>query len=343
MFIIHIDSQYNSNKCSVWEGEVYDLKGNILLYKDLENQNPIEVNESEMIGDNSLFKNLLSGYIIETDSDSEYAKLSLQLPSSFEIDGNGLIIPEKYQFIYKDSIWYVKKSYLKPTFIIKDYMIEDGTTDRFGKHKIYNYDKLINHQIFANLDGCSKNEALLKSLYYNKGKFEIKKEDYQNAIKDLTIALDFVVSDNSLGSKINNRILFSRGIAKYENKDYYGAINDFETLINKCKANKECNKEFELYYPKEWMSWEIGSKEAFSLADLYSYLGSAYYAINNDKLALLYISKSLTLDKTDAYSNRLMGLLKLYSNKKSEACKYFSIANQYGDEKAKDYIEQYCK
>lgn len=108
--------------------------------------------------------------------------------------------------------------------------------------------------------------------YYKKGFESYKNKDFVNSIIELTKYLE--------NDKTNTDAMFIRALAKSELKNRYGAINDYEKII-------ELNAEYPMRYGK--------------LATIYNNKSYCLVGLNKFQEALPFVEKALELDKTEWY------------------------------------------
>ena len=146
--------------------------------------------------------------------------------------------------------------------------------------------------------------------YIKEGLNFVNNKQYSEAVVSFTKALEF---DNK-----NSEIYFQRGLAKFEIKDFYGAIKDFE-------------KTLEIGHPDERYIFLSNYTLGLSNLNISKYDKAIYY---------LNIAQKLNPKNSDIYLER--GKAKINLGKIDEGCEDFSLAGELGSKNAYDFIQQYC-
>jgi aspartyl protease family protein len=114
----------------------------------------------------------------------------------------------------------------------------------------------------------------------------------------------------------NSTRCYQRGNAKWQLKDYYGAIRDCEKAI-------ELNPKF---------------------SEAYSIIGNCNLALNKPSAALFDFSKAIELDSYNKYAYYNRGIVYYwYFNKKDDACLDWSRAGELGYPDAYTLIKRVCQ
>ena len=141
----------------------------------------------------------------------------------------------------------------------------------------------------------------------------------------------------------------NRGIAKYSNNDYDGALNDYDYAI------KLDPKYSGAYYNRGLVNYslqkfEFSNNDYSKAIELNPNFASSYMArgilemdiMKNDSLALIDYNNAIKINPSfaQAYYNR--GILELRLNNTNEACSDFQKVNKLGYPNADKLIEHYC-
>jgi len=174
---------------------------------------------------------------------------------------------------------------------------------------------------------------------YEKGKFS---EAIQNCTKQFEI------------NKDDKDILFLRAICKTELKDNYGAINDYNEIIEITKRNKDSNYDLATAYNNkaycllQLKNYTESLKEiniALNLDKSKFYIwdtrGEIYYNMEQYENSIKDMTKAIELEK-NPNSFIIRGLSNLKLDNKSKACSDFSKAGELGESKAYENISKYC-
>lgn len=191
-------------------------------------------------------------------------------------------------------------------------------------------------------------DYIIANSHINKAREEISNKDYNNAIKNLRIAIKadstnrdayllsftacFQANDFNSGVELlskgkstyydDDEIIYYLGKIYQSHKEYDNAIAEYSQAITFSKENGE---DYPIVY------------------DYYSSRGICYFNKERYIEALADFDYSIKLNSTKGsiFINRGFTLYNL--NKKIEACKSWEIAIQLGENGAKKYIEKYCK
>ena len=150
-----------------------------------------------------------------------------------------------------------------------------------------------------------------RSLLFEVAKYQIRIEDYSNAM----LNLNKVINDKTEFIELWN-VFMERGHLKSLLNDYRGAISDFDLALK--------------YNPKATI---IYSYRGYSKLKLKDYLGSI-----NDYTKAIQVNPN---DSPNAYYNR--GLARIYSKQIELGCKDLSKAGEQGDLDAYEIIKEYCQ
>ena len=209
------------------------------------------------------------------------------------------------------------------------------------------YNIWVNKQNNKSQSNSSNNPNNSTNINYAEEGFALqKKKEFADAIFNYTKFLE--------SNEDNTDVLFLRAMCKSELNDRYGAINDYDRIIELEKTAK----------PTVYKMSTVYNNKAYCLVGLKQY-----------EEALLYVTKALELDKTEAYiwdtrgelyyhigeyeksikdmneaikikenanSYYYRGLANLKLDNKSKACSDFSKAGELGESKAYNEISENC-
>lgn len=149
----------------------------------------------------------------------------------------------------------------------------------------------------------------IEKLYFERGKFKNKIEDYMSAISDFNEAIKI--------EKTFSEAYYQRGNSKLYLGDNRGAILDYDIAIN-------LNPKFQYNY------------------NLYYYRGFAKVNIKDYQGALLDLNKYIDKNKEDDSGYIQRGIINLNLNEKEKACLDFSRAGELGNNEAYILIRENC-
>lgn len=189
-------------------------------------------------------------------------------------------------------------------------------------------------------------ELITDGNYINKG-FELqKRKEYADAIVSYSKHLE--------NDENNTDALFLRAMCKTELNDRYGAIKDYDRIIELEKSAKPRvykmstvynNKAYCLINLKEYdealpivtKALEMDKSEAY----IWDTRGELYYHIGEYEKSIKDMDKAINIQK-NANSYYFRGLANLKLKNKSKACADFSIAGELGETKAYKEITENC-
>jgi tetratricopeptide (TPR) repeat protein len=272
---------------------------------------------------------------------------------------------QNQKFLYDMKKWILE---LKPqiseqsfiTRLDKEYKdltdIEDGDLARATKYLkqtenaiqeiISDYNIWVN-QNNNNQSTSSNNQNNDVEVNYAEKGFQLQKEEkFADAIFNYSKQLE--------NDENNTDVLFLRAMCKSELNDRYGAINDYDRIIELEKTAK----------PKIYKMSTVYNNKAFCLVNLKNYeealplvnkalemdkteayiwdtRGELYYHIGEYEKSVKDMDKALKIQKNaSSYFYRGLSYLKL--DKKSKACSDFSKAGELGNTDAYDKITKHC-
>lgn len=248
--------------------------------------------------------------------------------SSSEISNVAMTLQKRYdanqKYLYNMKKWILE---LKPqiseesflTRLDKEYndltKIEDGDLARATKYLnqtenaireiISDYNVWVNKQNTASSSKTQTDENTNSSLNFAKIAMQhFQKHEYALAIRNFSKYLE---TDEN-----NTDVIFFRAMAKGELKDYYGAISDYDKVI-------DLNSNYPMQYNKIGM---VYNNKAYTYVKLKEY-----------KKALPFVEKALELDKSDWHFWDTRGEIYLnlgqYDNAISDLDKAIKIEKQY--------------
>ena len=290
--------------------------------------------------------------------------------SSSEISNVAMTLQKRYdanqKYLYNMKKWILE---LKPqiseesflTRLDKEYndltKIEDGDLARATKYLnqtenaireiISDYNVWVNKQNTASSSNTPSNENTNNTLNFAQIAMQhFQKQEYALAIRNFSKYLE---TDEN-----NTDVIFFRAMAKGELKDYYGAISDYDKVI-------DLNSNYPMQYNKIGM---VYNNKAYTYVKLKEY-----------KKALPFVEKALELDKTDwhfwdtrgeiylnlgQYDNAisdldkaikiekhynsyyLRGLAQIKKGNKEKGCKDLSKSGELGNGDAYEAINENC-
>jgi tetratricopeptide (TPR) repeat protein len=250
---------------------------------------------------------------------------------------------------FKNDIYEVR-SYV--TVLERDMSLEQAESYLNKAYKLYNkavknYNKRL-EKINQNNSSTSKTQPRNDSNenHFQKGFECYKNKEFLNSITEFTKYLEI--------DKTNTDAMFFRALAKSELKDRYGAINDYERII-------ELNSEYPMRYGK--LS-TIYNNKAYCLVGLNKYQealpfvekaleldkteyyiwdtrGEIYYNLGNFDKCILDMTKALSIKENDN-SFYYRGLSEIQLGQKVNGCKDLSKSGELGNEKAYEEISKNC-
>jgi tetratricopeptide (TPR) repeat protein len=290
--------------------------------------------------------------------------------SSSEISNVAMTLQKRYdanqKYLYNMKKWILE---LKPQIsengflsrLDKEYndltKIEDGDLARATKYLnqtenaireiISDYNIWVNQQNNNNQSNSSNSQNNDVNVNYADKGFQLQKnEKFADAI--------FNYSKHLENDQNNTDVLFLRAMCKSELNDRYGAINDYDRIIELEKTAKPTiykmstvynNKAFCLVNLKNYEDALPLVSKALELDETEAYIwdtrGELYYHIGEYEKSVNDMDKALKIEK-NASSYYYRGLSYLKLDKKSKACSDFSKAGELGNSKAYDEITKNC-
>lgn len=320
----------------------------------------MSVKSDYISGDTSLSKiptGLLNDYLIK------YIKIN-------DFSSIDQILSQINQTSYLASFWngissYFQKDYRKAKKYFKK--IEDLDIDEVNKYLLsIKYKKYLPNPYISQQDDfenddekiVSNNKNLLSEKsnptisnenindYVNSGIMFYQKKEYYNAIQSFTKYLEF---DNT-----NLDVFFFRAIAKTELRDYYGAQNDYNKILNlKNSYSMRINNIATVYNNKAYILLSQNKyKEAIPLIDkaisldenknyIWDTKGELEYHLGNYSGSVDAMSKALNI-KPIANSYYFKGLSEIKLGNKEVGCSDLSKAGEMGESKAYTEIKSKC-
>jgi len=290
-------------------------------------------------------------------SSSEISNVAMTLQKRYNAN-------QKYLYNMKKWILELKPQISEETFLTrldKEYKdltkIEDGDLARATKYLnqtenaireiISDYNIWVNKQNTSSTSNTTSDEKSNSSLNYAQIAMQhFQKQEYALAVRNFSKHLET--------DKNNTDVIMWRAMAKGELKDYYGAISDYDKVI-------ELNSDYPMQYNKIGMVYNNKA---------YTYVKQKEY-----KKALPFVEKALELDKSDwhfwdtrgeiylnlgQYDNAisdldkaikiekhynsyyLRGLAQIKKGNKEKGCKDLSKSGELGNADAYEAITENC-
>lgn len=193
--------------------------------------------------------------------------------------------------------------------IFSDLKIPDST--------IYYADLLLTDSPY-NLKSLS---GLYAKAYYQKGGILSHKEEFIEAIKNYTYAIQY---DSTVAVAY-----FDRGGVKMTLNDYRGAIYDFKKAFDFWNSWGEFNEGFDF--------------RKIMMGECYYAISICNYKIENFDEAITAVEEALKYEKEKSKYYTWYGLLLIGFERKEEGCINFSKGGELGDESAYGLIKKYCQ
>jgi tetratricopeptide (TPR) repeat protein len=141
---------------------------------------------------------------------------------------------------------------------------------------------------------------------------------------------------------------FKNGVSKHNQKDYKGAIKDYNQAIKEDKANKHAyfNRgtcELALNDLKSAMS-DFNKTIEIDPTYVNAYYSRASVYVSQDKYvdALPDLDKTIELNPKTPNALTLRGQIRAQTGNKKGACEDFNQAKEVGDKQADKYLSQFC-
>lgn len=304
---------------------------------------------------------------------NRYSKVTTsryQPMSSSEISNVAMTLQKRYnqnqKYLYDMKKWILE---LKPqiseqsflTRLDKEYKdltdLEDGDLARATKYLkqtenaiqeiISDYNIWVNQNNNKSQSNSSNNQNNNVEVNYAEKGYQLQQnKEFADAI--------FNYSKHLEKDENNTDVLFLRAMCKSELNDRYGAINDYDRIIELEKSAKPrvykmstvynnkayCLvglKEYEKALPFVTKALEMDKSEAY----IWDTRGELYYHIGEYEKSIKDMDKAIKIQKNaNSYYFRALANLKL--DKKSKACSDFSKAGELGQSKAYKQISENC-
>lgn len=242
---------------------------------------------------------------------------------------------------------FISQNRNKGVFSSKEVLIKyfENVSNLYASKKYKETIELINTEI-NNLPNDYKYG--FERLYCIRGLSNYTLHNYHEAISDFKISLQ-----NS--DKINPNIYFLSALAKSEVKDYYGAISDYDKLIEIGENGKGTNYDFAtIFNNKAYCLTSLKKytealplvKKALEINKSYWYIwdtkGEIEFNLGNFNQCIVDMSEAIKIKK-DANSLYYRGLSYLKLGKKELACKDLTSSGEMGKKDAYYEINKYCK
>lgn len=304
---------------------------------------------------------------------NRYSKVTTsryQPMSSSEISNVAMTLQKRYnqnqKYLYDMKKWILE---LKPqiseqsfiTRLDKEYKdltdIEDGDLARATKYLkqtenaiqeiISDYNVWVNRQNTSSSSSTNSSQNSNSSLNYVQiGMQHFQNQEYALAVRNFT---KFLETD-----KNNTDVIMWRAMAKSELKDYYGAISDYDKVIelnsnypmqhNKIGMvynNKAYTYVKQKKYEKALPLIEIALELDKSDWHFWDTRGEIYLNLGQYEKALSDLNKALKIEKNDN-SYYLRGLTQIKLGKIEKGCKDLSKSGELGNTDAYEAINKNC-
>lgn len=182
-------------------------------------------------------------------------------------------------------------------------------------------------------------------LYGQRGIANYQLKNYSEAISDIT------KSDKD-ANKIKPDLLVYRGISKSKLNDYYGAIADYNIIIEnyastyKDMASVYNNKAYTLILLNKLEEAIPLIDKALELNTSRDYIwdtkGELELKLGNYKECVIAMQKAIEISPTYGHAFLLKGIANIKLNNKSQGCLDLSRAGELGESKAYEEIKKYC-
>lgn len=180
-----------------------------------------------------------------------------------------------------------------------------------------------------------------KFSYETKGWAEYNTKNFVQAIRDFTNQIELEPS-NSTG-------YYNRGSAKSEINDFYGAKADYEKAINLSPDFSMAHNNLGwLYFEKKEYKKAINQLDKAIEFDNKNYIAydsraETKFMLNDYLGAISDCNMAIELNPQLANSYLIRGRSNFRLGTKTKACEDWSLAGQYGSEKAYEFISTHCK
>lgn len=240
------------------------------------------------------------------------------------------------------------------TLLVENYNhlvdIENGDLARLTK-EIQNTEmkvKIIisDYKIFIKENNTQDKTQQNEKNYFKEGYESYKKNDFQESITSFSKALE--------NDKNNTDILFYRALAKSALNDRYGAISDYDKIMelnsNYPMKNAKLstvfnNKAYCLVGLKKYIDALPFIEKALDLDKSEWYIwdtsGELYYNLKNYDKCIMDMTKAILI-KEDQNSYFYRGLSNIKLGKKDKGCKDLSKAGELGNKEAYSEISKKC-
>lgn len=290
-------------------------------------------------------------------SSSEISNVAMTLQKRYDAN-------QKYLYNMKKWILELKPQISEPSFLTrldKEYndltKIEDGDLARATKYLnqtenaireiISDYNIWVNKQNASNTSNSTSNKNSNSSVNYVQIAMEhFQKEEYALAVRNFSKHLE--------NDQNNTDVIMWRAMAKGELKDYYGAISDYDKVIElnsnyPMQYNKIAmvynNKAYTYVKQKEYSKALPFVEKALELDKsdwhFWDTRGEIYLNLGQYKKALSDLNKAIKIEK-HYNSYYLRGLTQIKLGNKEKGCRDLSKSGELGNIDAYDAINQNC-
>ena len=290
-------------------------------------------------------------------SSSEISNVAMTLQKRYDAN-------QKYLYNMKKWILELKPQISEQSFLSrldKEYndltKIEDGDLARATKYLnqtenaireiISDYNIWVNKQNASNTSNSTSNKNSNSSVNYVQLAMEhFQKEEYALAVRNFSKHLE--------NDKNNTDVIMWRAMAKGELKDYYGAISDYDKVIElnsnyPMQYNKIAmvynNKAYTYVKQKEYSKALPFVEKALELDKsdwhFWDTRGEIYLNLGQYEKALSDLNKAIKIEK-HYNSYYLRGLTQIKLGNKEKGCRDLSKSGELGNADAYDAINQNC-
>lgn len=165
-------------------------------------------------------------------------------------------------------------------------------------------------------------------------------------MKKLLLLITVIYSLNSYGQTFDE--YFQNGIKKHEQRDFKGALKEYDKAIKLDQTNKNAyfNRGTCELAIKDFKSAMADFNKAIELDQNYvnAYYSRASVYVSQEKYveALPDLDKTIELNPKTPNVLTLRGQIRAQTGNKKGACEDFNHAKQIGDKQADKYISQFC-
>ena len=310
---------------NIYKSESYEEISNILFY-------------------NNDFKSaiLFASKGITTDSINKTKGDTIFRKKNYLIRAASFMKLKIYNKAYADYNQYIKEG----SWWDIDHIFPTDERDEYYNLKIE--DKAL--EIISNL---IENNSSISYLYYVKGNMYYDKNQYNDAIKNYSQAVELYLAQKKMKRndfEFDDYYLYynKRASAKSELGDYMGAIADYNQAINLSGSfppyylSRAWNKSKLYDYRGAITDYTLYIQDEPDDTEAYLNRGDAKYNINDFKGAITDYTKVISLDPKNAEAFLWRGHAKIQIKDKIGACKDFSKAGELGEKDAYNEINANC-